>query len=69
MAHNRVGGMLMTIHHDKLAYGKLASLTEEFSEEQLLAMVNSLSSEEEEDKPQKAVPASGGESKKIEKRR
>ena len=59
----------MTIHHDKLAYGKLASLTEEFSEEQLLAMVNSLSSEEEEDKPQKAVPASVGERKKTEKRK
>ena len=37
----------MTIHHDKLAYGKLASLTEEFSEERLLEMVNSLSEEEE----------------------
>ena len=37
----------MTIHHDKLAYGKLASLTEEFSEDRLLEMVNSLSEEEE----------------------
>ena len=38
----------MTIHHDKLAYGKLASLTEEFSEDRLLEMVNSLSEEEKE---------------------
>ena len=37
----------MTIHHDKLAYGKIASLTEEFTEEKLMEMVNSLSGEEE----------------------
>lgn len=33
----------MTIHHDKLAYGKVASLNEEFSEERLIAMANMLS--------------------------
>ena len=37
----------MTIHHDKLAYGKIASLTAEFTEEKLMEMVNSLSGEEE----------------------
>ena len=44
----------MTIHHDKLAYGKLAPLTEEFSEERLLEMVNSLSEEEEENEAEAA---------------
>ena len=33
----------MTIHHDKLAYGKIASLTEEFSEEKLAKMAETLS--------------------------
>ena len=33
----------MTIHHDKLAYGKIASLTEEFSEEKLEKMAETLS--------------------------
>lgn len=37
----------MTIHHDKLAYGKLASTREELTEEELLAMLKEL--EEEED--------------------
>ena len=45
----------MTIHHDKLAYGKLASLTEEFSEDRLLEMVNSLSEENEESEEDAAV--------------
>lgn len=44
----------MTIHHDKLAYGKLASLTEEFSEDRLLEMVNSLSEEEKENEAEAA---------------
>lgn len=33
----------MTIHHDKMAYGKLASLREDFSEERLEAMAKLLS--------------------------
>lgn len=37
----------MTIHHDKMAYGKLKSLTDEFSEERLLEMVGRLSEEKE----------------------
>lgn len=44
----------MTIHHDKLAYGKLAPLTEEFSEDRLLEMVNSLSEEEKENEAEAA---------------
>ena len=32
----------MTIHHDKMAYGKLSSLTDEFSEERLEAMARTL---------------------------
>ena len=40
----------MTIHHDKLAYGKLASQSEELSEQDILAMLEELN-EEEEEKP------------------
>ena len=38
----------MTIHHDKLAYGKLASMQEEMSEEKLLKMLETLSEEGED---------------------
>ena len=37
----------MTIHHDKLAYGKLASNMEELSEEEILKMLEQLQEEEE----------------------
>ena len=52
----------MTIHHDKLAYGKLASMREEMSEEKLLKMLQALSAEGEgkEDghkKQEKTAPA------------
>ena len=48
----------MTIHHDKMAYGKLADLSEKLSEEKLKAMAALLSnqpgeSEEQEDAVQK----------------
>ena len=48
----------MTIHHDKMAYGKLADLSEKLSEEKLKAMAALLSnqpgeSEEEEEATQK----------------
>ncbi len=41
----------MTIHHDKMAYGKLSPVEENFSEAQLVAMVRSLESQplDEED--------------------
>lgn len=38
----------MTIHHDKLAYGKLASMQEDMSEDKLLKMLKTLSEEDEE---------------------
>lgn len=38
----------MTIHHDKMAYGKLAKTSEELSEEKLAEMLKKLNSEEEE---------------------
>lgn len=38
----------MTIHHDKLAYGKLAKTSEELSEEQIKKMLASLAEEESE---------------------
>lgn len=38
----------MTIHHDKMAYGRLASLREDFSEERLEAMAKLLSDGAEE---------------------
>lgn len=51
----------MTIHHDKLAYGKVASPTEDMTEEQIAEMLKTLAEEEEaneeekdgENKPQK----------------
>ena len=42
------GGKDMTIHHDKMAYGKLAPLREDFSEERLEAMAKLLSEGTEE---------------------
>ena len=39
----------MTIHHDKLVYGKLASNMEEMSEEEILKMLESIKDEEEEE--------------------
>ena len=38
----------MTIHHDKLAYGKLAPNMEEMSEEEILKMLLKVNEEEEE---------------------
>ena len=38
----------MTIHHDKLAYGKLAPNMEELSEDEILKMLESLNEEEDE---------------------
>ena len=37
----------MTIHHDKLAYGKLASMQEDMTEDKLLKMLKTLSEEGE----------------------
>lgn len=39
----------MTIHHDKLAYGKLASQKEDLSEDEILKMLEELNSEEEKE--------------------
>ncbi len=39
----------MTIHHDKLAFGKLASNMEELSVEQINEMLKQLNEEGEED--------------------
>ncbi len=43
----------MTIHHDKLAYGKLASLSEELSEEKLLQMLKELDDDNENEQDKK----------------
>lgn len=37
----------MTIHHDKLAYGKLQPTFEELSEEEILKMLSELDKEED----------------------
>lgn len=42
--------MIMTIHHDKFAYGKLQKTSEELSEEQILKMLAELKDGEEEPK-------------------
>lgn len=39
----------MTIHHDKLAYGKLASATEDMTEQEIADMLKALSENEEEE--------------------
>ena len=39
----------MTIHHDKLAYGKVTSNSEEMSEKQILEMLKLLEGEEEQE--------------------
>lgn len=43
----------MTIHHDKLAYGKLASARKELSEEEIKKMLETLNEEEREEKEDK----------------
>ena len=43
----------MTIHHDKLAYGKLARTSEELSEEQIKKMLASETETDEEKKKDK----------------
>lgn len=51
----------MTIHHDKMAYGKLAKTSEELSEEKLAEMLKRLGSEEcEEDKQNSAEDKKSG---------
>ncbi len=41
-------GGIMTIHHDKLAYGKLAPSSEELTEEKIAEMLAKLSKDEED---------------------
>lgn len=43
----------MTIHHDKLAYGKLSSLQEELSEDKLIEMAKALSGKESDGENEK----------------
>ena len=40
----------MTIHHDKLAYGKIAETKEELTDEQILEMLSALCEDETEEK-------------------
>ncbi len=42
----------MTIHHDKLAYGKLASDREDISEERIAEMLKALNEDKKEEKPE-----------------
>ena len=43
----------VTIHHDKLAYGKLAKTSEEMTEDELLKMLAELNGDEEnQEKPE-----------------
>lgn len=45
----------MTIHHDKLAYGRLAKTSEEMTDAELLKMLAELNGERDEADPQKEV--------------
>lgn len=51
----------MAIHHDKRAYGKLASMREELKEEQILKMLEELGGEEEKNEEQPADAKNEGE--------
>lgn len=42
----------MTIHHDKLAYGKLASNVQEMTEDEILKMLEDIKEEEDDNKGQ-----------------
>lgn len=60
----------MTIHHDKLLYGKLESLQSEFSEEQILAMAGALKESEtpkNAEEPKRKTPRKSASAKKNEK--
>ncbi len=50
----------MTIHHDKMAYGRLASAREELSEERLAQMLARLSDEADGDGGEKPEEKNGG---------
>ena len=53
----------MTIHHDKLAYGKLAASHEDLSEERILEMLGELEEYGDEDR------SAGAESDRKEERK
>lgn len=53
----------MTIHHDKLAYGKLAASREDLSEERILEMLGELEEYGDEDR------AAGAQSDREEERK
>jgi len=57
----------MTIHHDKLAYGKLAPTKEELSESDILKMLAKLNSEEAEEHPQPEPEDGKNENEKYKK--
>ena len=57
----------MTIHHDKLVYGKLASMQEDMSEDKLLKMLKTLSEEDAEEggkEDKTALPEKNGKGDK-----
>ena len=51
----------MTIHHDKLAYGKLAKTSEEMSDGDIMKMLKALDDEEDEEKDKKEEKKDGSE--------
>lgn len=60
----------MTIHHDKLAYGKLAAASEEISENELLSMLAALEKDEDEEcaKTETTAPKAEDEAKQRKER-
>lgn len=50
----------MTIHHDKMAYGRLARTSEELSDEDILKMLSKLSDGEGGDSNSDENPEEGG---------
>lgn len=53
----------MTIHHDKMAYGRLASSREELSEERLAQMLKALNEGEKQTVSEKNEQKDGEEKK------
>ncbi len=58
----------MTIHHDKLAYGKLEKLNEDLSDEDILKMLSELGKDGEKDGQIKPKNAADGEKNKPNKK-
>ena len=56
----------MTIHHDKLCYGKVEQVDKDMSEEEILAMLSALAEEESEEEGEEEEERAGEETERKE---